>query len=154
MYIDGPWAYPTYSAEKFTTPADYGMELMPSGPGGTVSTVGGEDLVIAKDVQNLPQVEKLATFLTGTYAQLQMANQGDLAAYKADAAAEVKQQPYLSIFVQQLLTARARPVAPGYSILDADFGAEMQEVLAGNLSVSNAMDTASQEANAALVANS
>jgi hypothetical protein len=45
-------------------------------------------------------------------------------------------------------------VAPGYSILDADFGAEMQEVLAGNLSVSNAMDTASQEANAALVANS
>ncbi len=35
MYIDGPWAYPTYAAEKFTTPADYGMELMPSGPGGT-----------------------------------------------------------------------------------------------------------------------
>ncbi len=154
MYIDGPWAYPTYAAEKFTTPANYGMELMPSGPGGTVSTVGGEDLVIAKDVPNLPDVEKLATFLTGSYAQLQMANQGDLAAYKADAAAEVKQQPYLSIFVQQLLTARARPVAPGYSILDADFGAEMQEVLAGNLSVSNAMDTASQEANAALVANS
>jgi maltose-binding protein MalE len=21
MYIDGPWAYPTYTAEKFTTPA-------------------------------------------------------------------------------------------------------------------------------------
>jgi multiple sugar transport system substrate-binding protein len=154
MYIDGPWAYPTYAAEKFTTPADYGMELMPSGAGGSISTVGGEDLVIAKDVPNLPDVEKLATFLTGSFAQLQMANQGDLAAYKADAAAEVKQQPYLSIFVQQLLTARARPVAPGYSILDADFGAEMQEVLAGNLSVSNAMDTASQEANAALVANS
>jgi multiple sugar transport system substrate-binding protein len=154
MYIDGPWAYPTYAAEKFTTPADYGMELMPSGAGGSISTVGGEDLVIAKDVPNLPDVEKLATFLTGSFAQLQMANQGDLAAYKADAAAEVKQQPYLSIFVQQLLTARARPVAPGYSILDADFGAEMQEVLAGNLSVSNAMATASQEANAALVANS
>jgi multiple sugar transport system substrate-binding protein len=154
MYIDGPWAYPTYAAEKFTTPADYGMELMPSGAGGSISTVGGEDLVIAKDVKNLPQVEKLATFLSGTWAQLQMANQGDLAAYKADAAPEVKQQPYLSIFVQQLLTARARPVAPGYSVLDADFGAELQEVLAGNLTVSNAMDTASTEANAALAANS
>ncbi len=34
-----------------------------------------------------------------------MANQGDLATYKSDSAAEVKQQPYLSIFVQQLATA-------------------------------------------------
>jgi multiple sugar transport system substrate-binding protein len=151
MYIDGPWAVPTYRQDNFS---NYGMTLMPAGPGGTVSTVGGEDLVIAKDVQNLPDVEKLATFLAGPFAQLQMANQGDLSGYKTDSAAEVKAQPYLNIFVQQLLTARARPVAPGYSILDADFIAEMQEVLAGRLTVSEAMNDASQEANAALAANS
>ena len=73
-----------------------------------------------------------------------------MAGYTSDAAAEVKANPYLGVFAQQLLTARARPVAPGYPELDADFSAELQEVLAGNLSVSDAMSTAAQEANAAL----
>jgi multiple sugar transport system substrate-binding protein len=150
MYIDGPWAVPTYRQAKFT---GYGMALFPAGPGGPVSTVGGEDLVIARDVKNLPDSIKLAQFLAGPYAQLQMANQGDLAGYSTDSAAEIKAQPFLSIFVQQLATARARPVAPGYSELDADFIASLQEVLAGKLSVSDAMNAAAQESNAALAAN-
>jgi multiple sugar transport system substrate-binding protein len=151
MYIDGPWAVPTYRQDKFT---GYGMALFPAGSGGSVSTVGGEDLVIARDAPHLADSIKLAQFLAGRYAQLQMANQGDLAGYSTDSAGEIQAQPYLNIFIQQLKTARARPVAPGYSELDADFQAELQEVLAGNLSVSDAMNTAAQEANAALAANS
>jgi multiple sugar transport system substrate-binding protein len=151
MYIDGPWAVPTYRNEKFSA---YGTALFPAGPGGSVSTVGGEDLVIARDTPNLADSVKLAQFLAGPFAQLQMANQGDLAGYKTDSAAEIKAQPFLNIFVQQLATARARPVAPGYSELDADFIAEMQEVLAGKLNVSDAMNAAAQESNAALASNS
>jgi multiple sugar transport system substrate-binding protein len=149
MYIDGPWAIPTYAQEKFS---GYGTALFPTGPGGTVSTVGGEDLVIARDAPNLADSIKLAKFLAGPFAQLQMANQGDMAGYTADATAEVKANPYFSTFAKQLLTARARPVAPGYSELDADFQAELQEVLAGKLSVSDAMNAAAQESNAALAA--
>ncbi len=149
MYIDGPWAVPTYREANF---AGYGMALFPAGPGGSVSTVGGEDLVIARDVTNLPDSIKLAQFLAGPFAQLQMADQGDLAGYTTDSAAEIKAQPFLSIFVQQLETAKARPVAPGYSELDADFIAELQEVLAGKLSMSDAMNAAAQESNAALAA--
>ena len=151
MYIDGPWAVPTYRQANFT---GYGMSLFPAGPGGSVSTVGGEDLVIARDVKNMPDSIKLAQFLAGPFAQLQMANQGDLAGYTTDSAAEIKAQPFLSIFVQQLATARARPVAPGYSEPDADFIASLQEVLAGKLSISDAMNAAAQESNAALAANS
>ena len=151
MYIDGPWAVPTYRQANFS---GYGMALFPAGPGGSVSTVGGEDLVIARDVKNLPDSIKLAQFLAGPYAQLQMANQGDLAGYATDSAAEIKAQPFLSIFVQQLATAKARPVAPGYSELDADFIASLQEVLAGKLSIADAMNAATQESNAALAAAS
>jgi len=147
MYIDGPWAFPTYAGDKFS---DFGTELFPAGPGGTVSTVGGEDIVIARDAPNIVDAKKLAAFLAGSFAQTQMADQGDMAGYTSDAAAEVKANPYLGVFAKQLLTARARPVAPGYPELDADFSAELQEVLAGNLSVSDAMSTAAQEANAAL----
>jgi multiple sugar transport system substrate-binding protein len=151
MYIDGPWAVPTYRQEHFSA---YGTALFPAGPGGTVSTVGGEDMVIARDAPNQADSIKLAKFLAGSFAQLQMANQGDLAGYTTDSAAEVQAQPFLNLFVQQLKTARARPVAPGYSEVDADFQAEMQEVLAGNLTVTDAMNTAAQEANAALASNS
>jgi multiple sugar transport system substrate-binding protein len=138
MYIDGPWAVPTYKAIPFS---GYGTALFPAGPG---------DLVIARDAANISDAEKLVKFLAGPFAQTQMADQGDMAGYTADAAAEVKANPYYGIFAQQLLTARARPVAPGYAELDADFSAEVQEVLAGKLSVPDAMSTAAQEANAAL----
>ncbi|HTV10645.1 MAG TPA: extracellular solute-binding protein [Acidimicrobiales bacterium] len=149
MYIDGPWAVPTYQQEKFT---GYGITLFPKGPAGSVSTVGGEDLVIARDAPHLQDSVKLAEFLAGSFAQTQMADQGDMAGYKTDAAAEVQSNPYFGVFAQQLLTAKARPVAPGYSELDADFQAELQEVLAGRLSVPDAMNTAAQESNAALAA--
>jgi multiple sugar transport system substrate-binding protein len=150
MYIDGPWAVPTYRQEHFSA---YGMALIPKGPAGSISVVGGEDLVIPRNTKNMADAVKLEQFLAGPFAQLQMANQGDMTGYTTDQPKEVKQQPYLSIFAQQLKTAEARPVAPGYSVLDADFSAEMQEVLAGKLSVPDAMSTAATEGNAALAAN-
>lgn len=147
MYIDGPWAVPTYRQDKFS---GYGLALFPKGSAGSISVVGGEDLVIAKDVQNRPAAIKLAQFLTGKFAQLQMANQGDLATYKSDSAGEVRQQPYLSTFVQQLETAKARPVSPAYTKIDTAFLDELQEAVAGKLSVDKAMNSAVAEANAAI----
>lgn len=136
MYIDGPWAVPTYAQDHFS---DYGMELMPKGPGGSISVVGGEDLVIAKNVPHLSAAVKLAQFLTSPFAQLEMAEQGDLAAYKTDAAAEVKAQPYLKIFTEQLLNAEARPVTPAYTKFDTDFDDELQEAVDGKVTLSSAM---------------
>lgn len=150
MYIDGPWAVPTYQKDKFS---DYGLALMPKGPGGSTSVVGGEDLVIAKDVQHLSDAVKLAQFLTGPFAQLQMAEQGDLAAYKTDAAAEVKAQPYLKIFTQQLLTAKARPVSPGYTKFDTDFSNELEEAVAGKVTVDAAMNAVAAESASALASS-
>jgi multiple sugar transport system substrate-binding protein len=147
MYIDGPWAVPTFRQDNFT---GYGMALMPKGPGGSISTVGGEDLVISNSDSHLADAEKLAQFLAGPFAQLQMANQGDMATYKSDAAAETKAQPYLSIFVQQLATAEARPVSPAYTRLDSDFSNELQEAIAGKLPIDNAMNAASSQSNGAL----
>ena len=147
MYIDGPWAVPTYRQDKFS---NYGVALFPKGSAGSVSVVGGEDIVIASNVQHQGDAVKLAQFLAGPFAQLQMANQGDLATYKSDSAAEVKQQPYLSTFVQQLETAEARPVSPVYTRIDTDFSNELQEAVAGKLPLGNALNAASGQANAAI----
>ena len=70
MYLDGPWAPTTYKDAEFT---GYGTSLIPAGPGGSVSVVGGEDLVIAKGGKHLADTIKFVQFLQSPFAQLAMA---------------------------------------------------------------------------------
>ncbi len=153
MLYDGPWGVNTY---KTSTPpfSDYGLAPLPAGPGGSISVVGGEDLAIAGNGHHLADTIKFVQFLTSPFAQLAMAKAGDMAAYKPDAAQEVKNSPWLEIFTQQLLTAKARPVAAGYPAMDGAFSNALSEVLAGKASLSSAMQTAAIQGNAALATKS
>lgn len=147
MYIDGPWAVPTYNGESFT---DYGIAPFPSGAGGSVSTVGGEDTVVAKEGHHIADAEKFAEFLDSPFAQLAMAKQGDMSTEKTDAAGEVKATPYYSVFAKQLLTARIRANSPGYSQSDSDWSTEMGQILTGSVSVSAGLTAAATQADSAL----
>jgi multiple sugar transport system substrate-binding protein len=147
MYMDGPWATTTYKDANFT---GYGTELIPAGPGGTVSVVGGEDLVIAKDAPNMAATIKFVKFLESPFAQLSMADAGDMTPYKNLAADETTENPALKIFAQALLTARARPVNQGYGTLDTDFSNELAQMLAGKVTVDAGLQIATTDANTAL----
>ena len=147
MYIDGPWAVPTYQQDKFSS---YGVALFPKGSAGSVSVVGGEDLVVATNVQHQADAVKLAQFLTGPFAQLQMANQGDLATYKSDSAGEVKATALPRHLRPAAGDREARPVSPVYTRIDTDFSNELQEAVAGKLPLGNALNAASGQANAAI----
>jgi multiple sugar transport system substrate-binding protein len=147
MYIDGPWAVPTYNGESFS---DYGIAPFPSGSGGSVSTVGGEDNMVAADGHHIADAEKFAEFLDSPFAQDEMARQGDMSAITNDAAVEVKNTPYYSVFTKQLLTARIRANSAGYSQLDTDWSNEMGQILAGDVTVTAGLTTAAQEADTAL----
>ncbi|HEV3186851.1 MAG TPA: extracellular solute-binding protein [Acidimicrobiales bacterium] len=148
MYIDGPWAVPTYSG--LSPVPSYGIALFPSGSAGSLSTVGGEDTVVAKQGHHVADAEKFAEFLASPFAQLAMAKQGDMSAFKSDSAKEVKATPYYSVFAKQLLTAKIRANSPGYSQLDSDWSTVIGQILAGNVTVSAGLATATQEANSAL----
>jgi multiple sugar transport system substrate-binding protein len=148
MYIDGPWAVPTYSG--LSPVPSYGIALFPSGSAGSLSTVGGEDTVVAKQGHHVADAEKFAEFLASPFAQLAMAKQGDMSAFKSDSAKEVKATPYYSVFAKQLLTAKIRANSPGYSQLDSDWSTVIGQILAGNVTVSAGLTTATQEANSAL----
>jgi multiple sugar transport system substrate-binding protein len=147
MYFDGPWAPTSYKAEGFT---GYGTATLPVGPGGSISVVGGEDLVVPKDAHNMADTIKLVRFLQQPLAQLAMASAGDMTAYKTNNANERKINPALGVFAQQLLTARARPVTQGYAALDTAFSNELAEMLAGKVTVAAGLAAATTAANAAL----
>jgi multiple sugar transport system substrate-binding protein len=147
MYLDGPWATTTYKDAGFT---GYGTSLIPKGPGGSVSVVGGEDIVIPKNAKNMADTIKFAQFIASPFEQLAMAKAGDMSAYKTDGPAEVNANPALKVFAEQLLTARARPVTQAYAMLDTDFSTELSLMLAGKVSVVTGLNTAAREANTAL----
>jgi len=148
MYIDGPWAVPTYAG--LNPVPSYGIAAFPRGAGGSVSTVGGEDTVVARDGHHIADAEKFAAFLDSPFAQLEMAKNGDMSAIKTDSALEVKATPYYAVFAKQLLTARIRANSPGYSQLDSVWSNELQQILAGTVSVSAGLQTAAQQGNTAL----
>jgi multiple sugar transport system substrate-binding protein len=148
MYLDGPWAVSTFAALK-PVPS-YGIAPMPSGSAGSHTPTGGEDLVIAKGGHHLAAAEAFAQFMTTPFAQLAEAKQGEMSSYATDAAAEVKADPYYSVFASALKTAFVRPVSQYYGELDTDFSNMVEEMLAGKISVSAGLAKATAEANAAL----
>jgi multiple sugar transport system substrate-binding protein len=148
MYIDGPWAVPTYSA--LNPVPSYGIAAFPSGAGGSISTVGGEDNLVAKEGHHIADAEKFAEFLDSPFAQLAMAKQGDMSTEKTDAAKEDAATPYFKVFTHQLLTARIRANSSGYSALDGDWSTQVQKILAGNETVSAGLQAAAQASDQAL----
>jgi len=150
MYIDGPWAVPTLAADT-NVPA-YGIAPFPAGTGGSVSTVGGEDIVIPAGTKHLADAEKFAEFLDQPLSQLEMAKQGDMSVMANDAAAEVRNDPADATFTKQLETARDRAVVPNYQELDTDFSNALQKILAGKVSVGAGLTAAASQANSALAA--
>jgi len=143
MYMDGPWATNTYKQANFT---GYTTEPIPAGPGGSISVVGGEDLVIAKGGKNEADTIKFVKYLQSPFAQLAMAGAGDMTAYKTDSANEAIENPALKVFATALLTARARPVFQNYGELDTDFSTLCGDV-GGKVTVAAGLAAATTAAN-------
>jgi multiple sugar transport system substrate-binding protein len=143
MYIDGPWAVSTYAALKPVP--DYGIAMFPTGSAGSLSTVGGEDVVISQQSQHLADAEKFAQFLETPFSQLAMAKAGQMSALATTASAEVKATPYYATFAQQLKTAMDRPVTANYSKLDVDVTSALQQILAGKASPQTGLTSAASQ---------
>jgi multiple sugar transport system substrate-binding protein len=151
MYIDGPWAVSTYAA--LSPVPNYGIALFPAGKAGSYSTVGGEDLVVSKGGKNQAAAQKFAQFLDSPFAQLAMAKVGQMSALETTATAEVKATPYFKIFTEQLKTAKVRAVSQNYGKMDTIFSTALQEILAGKTSVSDGLNSAASQSDAALAGN-
>jgi multiple sugar transport system substrate-binding protein len=152
MYIDGPWAVPTFQALK-PVPS-YGIVPMPAGPGGSHTPTGGEDVVISKGGKHLADSELFAQFLDSPFSQLAMASVGEMSAFSNDAAQEVKTTPYYKTFTEALTQAYVRPVSQYYGDVDTDFSNAFEAILAGKMTVTEGMNQAAAEADNALAGRS
>jgi multiple sugar transport system substrate-binding protein len=139
--LDGPWMYPIFASSfpNFKLQA----APVPAGPGGSVSVVGGEDVVVMKTSANKALALEFTRYLLSDEAQLAMAKVGQMSVLKDLDVVAV--DPNYALFVEQLKTAKPRPVVPAWPKIDDLLQKKLQAAFRGETSIQQALDSAAAE---------
>jgi multiple sugar transport system substrate-binding protein len=140
MCDDGPWFY-TYQDETITSKDT--AALIPSGDGGSVSIVGGEDLVMTNCSKNQQAAWEFMKYLsTSEYPQTTMATDADcLPTCKAVAeSSAITSDATKQIYMKQLETAWARIPSQHFNEMDDDIIAGFEKAFRHKCTVKEALD--------------
>lgn len=137
MMLEGPWktaelagAYPDVA---------YGTASIPAGAGGSVSVLGGEDIAMF-NTANQDAALKFIQFMTGEYAETEMAKCGQIPVNKAALESDTVKNAAYAPFIQAIQTAKARPTVAAWSEMDNALTAAMTAVVSGEKTAQQAMD--------------
>lgn len=154
--MDGPWMFPIAAAQY----PDFQIQtaLLPAGEGGSISVVGGENIVLfANTAADDARREAALAFLRFTQSdeyQLKMSETGQLTVIPALLESEYfKTHPYFGVFLEQLKTARARLPHPNWNNIETLLTDTGQLILRGEMSAQEALDIAVEEVDALLAEN-
>jgi ABC-type glycerol-3-phosphate transport system substrate-binding protein len=144
MIFNGPWSIKSLQE----TGIDFGVALIPEGPAGTATTVGGTNLVIFHK-ETKPLALKFIKFLLSPEIQAFWANELGQIPLRYDAMPMVDtiKHPYLKVFIEQMKYATPRPPLPNYTDIELTFNAEMEAALTGQKSPEDALKDATKRVN-------
>ena len=147
--LDGPWMYPI--AEAQYPDFDIKATLMPAGEGGSISVVGGENIVLFAGSDHPEEAMEFLRFTQSDEYQLKMSEVGQLTVIPALLDNEYFQNhPYYGTFLTQLETAKARTPHPAWTQMEEILGDTGQLILRGEVSAQEALDAAAEEIDALL----
>lgn len=144
--LDGPWMFPIFEGQY----PDFELQTakIPAGPGGSISVVGGEDVVLTEGCEDPEAAMEFIRHLLSEEVQTQMAEVGQMSVLKDLDVTGVKD--YYGIFVEQLQTARPRTPHPQYPKIEEILSNEVQRAFRGEVSVQEALDSAASQIDAIL----
>lgn len=147
--LDGPWFY---SSNKATDLANVEFGEMPAGSAGSISVVGGEDLVLFNSGKHNAEAWTYAQFLVGEYAQKTMAIKAGLIPTVKSVANEpdVMATPNMPIFVKQLDSAVARTPSPAWEQMSDKIGTCFEAIIRHKEDAKTAMNELAPELDALL----
>ncbi|MDR1213507.1 MAG: extracellular solute-binding protein [Propionibacteriaceae bacterium] len=148
MILGGPWMYPIFQGSY----PDFAFEsaLVPAGPGGSVSVVGGEDIVVTASSPHKAAALDFVRYLLSEEAQRAFAEVGQFSVLQSLGPDMTSIQPYYSAFVDQLAQAKPRPPTPAWPAMDAALKAALQEVFLGDGDIPAALSALAVELDALL----
>ncbi|OFW53099.1 MAG: hypothetical protein A2V75_06790 [Actinobacteria bacterium RBG_16_70_17] len=140
MVSDGPWFFPIIGASM--GPNVVGAPI-PEGPGGSISVLGGENLVIFQTTENVDAAWAFTRFMLSDVAQAAMAEVGQLPVTQAGLQSEgVTSVDYYAPFVIQLQTAQPRTVVPAWPQIEQILTDAFTAALRGTKPVQQALTEA------------
>lgn len=141
MILEGPWFPPSFG-KQFPDKA-YGLALIPAGPGGSTSVVGGEDIVMFQQSKNKEAAAEFMRFLLSEKVQLGWAEQGQVPVLKSAIDSDyIKNHAFFGIFLEQLKTAKARTPNPAWSKMEEIITNTGSNILSGKVELQKGLDDA------------
>lgn len=140
MILSGPWRLETFRQAK----VDYGVSLIPEGPAGTSTNVGGTNMVIFRKTRHPKIALAFLQFVSSSEYQIRWSKELNQIPIRIDAIRTVlpTANEHLQVFMRQMQTAKPRPNIPNYFMLEEIVNAEMELALKGSKSVEEALKSA------------
>ncbi len=136
--LDGPWSFAIFAGAYKKT--HFAGSLVPAGPSGSVSVVGGEDIVMTKSSKNKTAAAEFLRFMLGSSAQTQMARAGQMPVLKSSSKWLTKIHPYYATYLKQIATAKPRTPTPKWTQIDQVITTDVAKAFQGSESVQQALD--------------
>ena len=150
--FDGPWMRDIWKGQYPKFSPVYAP--IPAGDGGSVSVVGGEDIVMTKSSQHQDAAKAFLAFTQSKDFQLDMAKSGQMTVVSAYGGQEVSADPYLKVFAAQLATAKPRLAIPDSGQVDTILQNALTPAFQGQTSVKAALTSAAKQIDPLLAAGS
>lgn len=154
MIDDGPWFYSILmnAQDEQRNVMDYTVRsLIPAGPGGSRSVVGGENLVMFTNTKHPDEAWTFMKWLMGEEPQKLMASTGLIPTnVKAAQSPEVQQVPFIKEYVQQLENALPRTPHPKWAKMEEIFNLTTEKVFRGEMKPADALNEAAKQMEAVL----
>lgn len=137
MIMDGPWkisemegSYPDF---------EYATAPMPEGEGGSHSVLGGEDISMF-NTANKDAAWKFMKFMTGEFAQEEMAKCSQIPVNKATLESDTVKNADFAPFIEAIKSAESRPTVSCWSEIDSELATAVSAVMNDEKSAQDAMD--------------
>jgi len=143
MIEDGPWFFSILgdAVKDITTVATF-----PAGKGGSISVVGGEDLVMFSTSKHQEEAWTFMQFLMTEEPQILMSQTGLIPTNaKAANSEKVLSVPFIGPYIEQIKTAKPRTPHPSWGKIEETLTLYFEKAVRGELAVKDALDQAAQE---------
>lgn len=147
--LDGPWMTGIW-ADQFPD-FEPVFSSVPAGPGGSVSVVGGEDIVLTASSQHQEAALEFIRFTQSDEFQLALVPTGQLTVIQALGDKQIELVPELKVFTEQLATAKNRLAITQGSEVDSILNEELTPAFEGAIGVREALAKAAARIDELLV---
>lgn len=146
--LDGPWMAGIWREQYPDFTPIYAP--VPAGPGGSISVVGGEDIVMTTSAENQDAALEFIRFTQSEAFQIEMAKTGQMVVIPAFAEAQAEVSPFFAPFSEQLVTAKSRLAIAKGSQVDGILNGALVPAFEGQVSVQEALTSAATQIDALL----